>query len=587
MDGDSLPIVGGDYEHGGAASGALKQRLKRTGAPPGAIRRAIIAAYEAEMNVVVHASRGTLRYALAPDRLEVEVDDAGPGIPDVARAMQEGFSTAPAEARALGFGAGMGLPNIRRNSDRLDVYSAVGRGTRVTFTVFLQDERLAVPAAARAAAPALTVDPMRCTGCLRCLPVCPTRALRVRGITLLPHLCVDCGACVIACQPGALGLPDGAPAAAATPGETLALPAAFLAQFGAAHPPDRVRAALGALGYGPLVLIDDWEDALRAACGAPLPEDAAGAAGPRIAPLCPAVVNLIELRFPSLLPQVPAVRTPLAALRRALGIRAATIALPCPAQWAALEDDGLPGAPRRVSVAALREAVWPVLSGNARTAGAAGLGADRDRGSPTRTTGSAGLRSAGADNSEASAGDVRTGGPPSADTGGSKVGGPTGAALDPPPLRVTGLRHVLATLEAIEDGRLSDVPLVELWVCDEGCAGAPLFREVPTLALRRLAAAPAAGAEEPATVTPLAEPLAAPQADPLPAPRTARPGLRLDEDMATAIAKLAQMDALVRVLAGRDCGQCGAPTCAAFAEDVVLGRAELAACPYPLRPAGT
>ena len=106
-----------DFTSAGAASRDLKQHLKRIGAESDAVRRAMIAAYEAEMNVVIHAEGdGRLEAAVSDGQLDVDVIDHGPGIPDVESAMREGWSTASSEARALGFGAGMGLPNILRNA---------------------------------------------------------------------------------------------------------------------------------------------------------------------------------------------------------------------------------------------------------------------------------------------------------------------------------------------------------------------------------------------------------------------------------------------------------------------------------------
>ena len=113
----SFPIEGGDFAGAGTASRGLKEQLARLGVEGEVLRRAMIAAYEAEMNVVIHARRGKLWARLNSGRVDLEVVDEGPGIPDVEKAMREGWSTAPAEARALGFGAGMGLPNIRRASD--------------------------------------------------------------------------------------------------------------------------------------------------------------------------------------------------------------------------------------------------------------------------------------------------------------------------------------------------------------------------------------------------------------------------------------------------------------------------------------
>jgi anti-sigma regulatory factor (Ser/Thr protein kinase) len=141
----AAPIVGGDYAAGGAASRALKATLVEAGVDAESIRRVMIAAYEAEMNVVIHAQRGTLTAVLRDDRVLVEVVDEGPGIADLELAMRPGYSTAPAQARAIGFGAGLGLPNIKRHVDDLGLESRAGRGTRLAFVV-----RLGAPAACSA-----------------------------------------------------------------------------------------------------------------------------------------------------------------------------------------------------------------------------------------------------------------------------------------------------------------------------------------------------------------------------------------------------------------------------------------------------
>ena len=185
----------GDFTSAGAASRDLKQHLKRIGAESEAVRRATIAAYEAEMNVVIHAEGGgRLEAAVSEGQLDVDVTDEGPGIVDVDSAMREGWSTASAEARALGFGAGMGLPNILRNSDRLSVTSAPDTGTRVSFSVVLRPQ--ATDQGARPSS--LGVIAERCNECRHCLVACPTAAIRVRDAhpQVLDHLCIDCTACI-------------------------------------------------------------------------------------------------------------------------------------------------------------------------------------------------------------------------------------------------------------------------------------------------------------------------------------------------------------------------------------------------------
>ena len=123
-----------DFARAGEASGALKKTLKSLGFPPGLVRRVAIAMYEAEINMVIHAEGGFCDVDIYPDRVEVLLSDHGPGIPDVEKAMQEGYSTAPDNVRSLGFGAGMGLPNMDKYADSLDVKSTSGVGTTVTMT---------------------------------------------------------------------------------------------------------------------------------------------------------------------------------------------------------------------------------------------------------------------------------------------------------------------------------------------------------------------------------------------------------------------------------------------------------------------
>jgi anti-sigma regulatory factor (Ser/Thr protein kinase) len=128
-------VAGADFTNAGRASTGIKETLKHMGLPSALIRRVAIAAYEAEMNMVMYARRGTMTLRVTPSDVVIAARDEGPGIPDIALAMQEGFSTATPEMRELGFGAGMGLPNIRRNTDDLAIASEVGRGTSLVMTV--------------------------------------------------------------------------------------------------------------------------------------------------------------------------------------------------------------------------------------------------------------------------------------------------------------------------------------------------------------------------------------------------------------------------------------------------------------------
>lgn len=128
-------IEGRDFRNAGKVSSKVKEILKELGFDPDFVRGVAIASYEAEMNVVCHAEQGTLHFAILSDALRIVVTDKGPGIPDIDLAMQEGYSTAPPEIREMGFGAGMGLPNMKKNTDELNICSTVGEGTVVEMVI--------------------------------------------------------------------------------------------------------------------------------------------------------------------------------------------------------------------------------------------------------------------------------------------------------------------------------------------------------------------------------------------------------------------------------------------------------------------
>lgn len=125
-------IEGGNFSRAGIASSEVKRVLKQLNVGAGVVKRVVVALYEAEVNVVAHAYEGEVRVTIGPGEVKVVVEDRGPGIADIDLAMQEGYSTASAAVREMGFGAGMGLPNMKKNCDELTVESEVGQGTRVT-----------------------------------------------------------------------------------------------------------------------------------------------------------------------------------------------------------------------------------------------------------------------------------------------------------------------------------------------------------------------------------------------------------------------------------------------------------------------
>ncbi|NIM91308.1 MAG: anti-sigma regulatory factor [Candidatus Aminicenantes bacterium] len=130
-------IVGGDFSKAGKTSTSIKEILQEIGIDSSIVVRAAIASYEAEMNVVMYAQRGVLTLNITPMKLHLKLDDEGPGIEDIDTAMQEGFSTATEEMREMGFGAGMGLPNIKKNADKFEISSTPGQGTSLRITICL------------------------------------------------------------------------------------------------------------------------------------------------------------------------------------------------------------------------------------------------------------------------------------------------------------------------------------------------------------------------------------------------------------------------------------------------------------------
>ena len=130
-------IPADDFTRAGEASSDVKRKLKQMGVGPDAIRKVAIAMYEGEINMVIHAKGGQITVEITPEQIRMILADVGPGIPDVELAMQAGYSTAPDEVRSLGFGAGMGLPNMKKYTDEMSIDTRIGGGTTITMAVRL------------------------------------------------------------------------------------------------------------------------------------------------------------------------------------------------------------------------------------------------------------------------------------------------------------------------------------------------------------------------------------------------------------------------------------------------------------------
>ncbi len=519
----SFRITGGDFDSAGLATRRLKDQLARLGVDGPALRRAMIAAYEAEMNVVIHARAGTLWARVDETKLDLEVADEGPGIPDVDLALKEGWSTASEQARQMGFGAGLGLPNIRRSSDRFEIETRVGKGTLVRSTILFGDASGSRPSAqAEPFRAPLGLDAPRCRGCRRCLTACPVGALRVRGNipVLLDGLCIGCTACIEECPDAVFGIRDSAAALPRIPeGALLLIPRGFLGAFPGPRSATRLPAALLALGFAEIRLLEEWEESLllearREAAVAALPM-------PRIPPLCPPVVALIENRFPSLIPHLSRFLSPAETACQEFPLRPVFMVAACPGLYGECSRSSLTDRVTVITPAALKTAAVPLVTAQS---------AERE---------------------------------PSSAPAGAAPAAPGAPA--PGELAARGARGVMRALANAETGALGGLAMLDLRLCAGGCSASPLLASFPE------GASPAWTVERPG------EPAgAAVRARPF----SQRPGLRLDPDMAQAMRKLSMIDKEIRSLPGRDCGSCGAPSCAAFAEDVVLGRAAESDCPY-------
>jgi anti-sigma regulatory factor (Ser/Thr protein kinase) len=139
---ETFSIEGGDFRSAGRVSGQIKNLVRQLGLPPAVVRRVAIASYEAEMNIVMYADRGVMTIAVTPDLLYLRVRDQGQGIQNIALAMQEGYSTATPEMREMGFGAGMGLPNIKSCARSLDISTKLGQGTTLRIAIPMEPERI-------------------------------------------------------------------------------------------------------------------------------------------------------------------------------------------------------------------------------------------------------------------------------------------------------------------------------------------------------------------------------------------------------------------------------------------------------------
>lgn len=551
-----VAISRGEFARIGEETSGLKRSLLGIGFPAEASRRALIAAYELGMNIIIHARDGLLRLLWKEGQVEITAEDNGPGIPDIALAMKEGYSTAPEHIREMGFGAGMGLPNARKASDEFHIESEVGKGTKIVCTVSPGSEDLQASAYFHS----VRLDPTRCKGCTNCIKGCPTEAIRVRDgqAFILEDRCIDCGECIRRC-------PNMAKTAVSDSWEALSIldykialvPPSFYGCF-ADMTPDEVRAALLAPGgfdevFDVSVAADLCSEMMRDYIKKRPGE------GPFISPACPAVLRLIQVKYPSLLDRVIPCEAPmevaawLAKTRidrdRPVRNPSAVFISPCPAKiTASRQPVGRGRSLVDASISATQAFLWvrdnrgsPLPEGVSPFPASSGLG-----------------------------------------IGWGKSGGEM-AAVGLMGLAVDGISHVSGFLDELEAGGVDgQVEFIEMQACAGGCVGGCLHAANPFVSRMRLRnLAERHKDSEPHRLvreTSTDRPELWFSLNLLP-----RPIFRLDSDPAKAEEKLAEIKVIEQGLPGLDCGACGAPTCRALAEDIVLGRGSEWDCTFKLR----
>lgn len=398
----------------------------------------------------------------------------------------------------------------------------------------------------------VTLDPDKCKGCTTCLKHCPTEAIRVRKgkARILDERCVDCGECIRVC-------PSGAKKALSDPMDLLkgfsyrvAIPAPSLyGQFDERFSIDRVLSGLLSLGF---------DEVFEVALAAELVADATAAwirasgPGPWISAACPAVVKLIQIRFPSLLNRLVPLMSPMETAarmvkrvlypnRRDVGV---FFISPCagkvtaaryPQGFERSDVDGVLG---------IKDIYLPLRNQ---------LHAVEEK--PLARAGSRGIAWA-------------------------RVDGESDAVGEDLRVSVDGIADVIGVLEAVENGQIRDVSFIEAMACPAGCIGGPLTVENPYIAKTRLRNRESRARFQAERTRPGIESF---QEYTWTAPLKARSVLQLDPDAARALVMVEEMEIIAESLPGLDCGSCGAPTCKALAEDIVRGAAVSTDCVFKLR----
>ena len=400
----------------------------------------------------------------------------------------------------------------------------------------------------------LVLGKERCQGCTHCLRACPTEAIRIRHgkAEVIPHRCVQCGRCIQVCPRGAWGVRSDSLEKVKKDGGAVAVldPTVFW-QFGSQISPQELAGAFLKIGFSAVQDLGEALEIYGAAVSRYLSSE--DRISPAIASACPAVVQLVEVKYPSLTENLVPIIPPLSILA---------------SRW---KDSGRRSKKQRlfyiVPCLAQAGAAIKALGKGKRLNGAIPLANVYN---PLKAIVSQKGKSTDASSGEEPLGSGMRWAAP---------GGESEALENPASLVVDGIANVANILELAESGLLDDVPFIEAWACTGGCLGGPLTVQNPFLARYHLMAW---GRHNESRFT---RGKGSVDVDPfrLPRPFASRPGLRLDENLKVAMEKLGRIDRVVKKFPGIDCGSCGCPNCLALAEDIIQGHATENQCFYVLQ----
>lgn len=516
----SYPVKRNDYLNGGQVSSKIKEILSRLGIASEIIRKIMIAVYEAEMNVIIHSYGGEICFSIDDEKIEITVRDTGPGIPRIDLAIQEGYSTAPDEAREMGFGAGMGLPNIKKNSDYFTIHSEPS-GTWLKILVFIKSGKDFSIIDSY-----VSIEVEKCKRCLRCITRCPTKAIRLYGkdLSILSHHCINCNECIRACPTKVFNLKL---CEEQKKSSVLIAPSPWISsilQYSLWEVFEKELNQKENVTIYPLAL---WEDILKKETLKYI-ENNQRIKYPIILPVCPAIVFWIQTEYPSLIDNIAPYLGPLEMAINSFPEQKTISFIPsCPAQICTIESNKNLDIP--VHITSPQKSLEIIMN----------MCKDKNIKKPTMSLSVIYEQ----ENNE------------------NYI------------MTISGIEQVRTFLESVEKGRLSvPIKIVELYACSNGCFGSPYWFEEPNAsklifnsfwngkrnkqdwykfdAVFRVSSI------------------------------KSRKGIRLDEDVKMAIKKLSEIEKMNKTLPGYDCGVCGAPTCLNFAEDIIVSQITIDNCPY-------